>query len=73
MSASHGRIVQIACGEEHSAFLDERGNAHTWGYGIDGQLGHNNKNSLSAPKKIQLGKAKVAQVRCGGGHTGLLT
>ena len=69
--ASQGRIVEIACGEEHSAYLDERGNVHTWGYGIDGQLGHNNKTSLNTPKKVQL-STKVTKVRCGGGHTGML-
>ena len=42
-SASQGKIVDFACGDEHSAYVDSRGNAHTWGYGIDGQLGHNEK------------------------------
>ena len=34
--ASQGRVVEIACGEEHSAYLDARGVVHTWGYGVDG-------------------------------------
>ena len=40
ISASQGKIVDISCGDEHSAYVDGRGNAHTWGYGQDGQLGH---------------------------------
>ena len=70
--ASQGRIVEIACGEEHSAYLDARGQVHTWGYGVDGQLGHNNKTSLNTPKRVVMDQ-KVTQVRCGGGHTGLLS
>lgn len=42
-SASQGKIVDFACGDEHSAYVDSRGSVHTWGYGIDGQLGHNEK------------------------------
>lgn len=79
ISASLGKVVQISCGEEHSAFLDERGSAHTWGYGQDGQLGHGSKTSLNSARKIRLpeeaiqaGATKVTKVGCGGGHTGLL-
>lgn len=70
--ASQGKVVEIACGEEHSAYLDEHGNVHTWGYGNDGQLGHGNKNSLNTPKKVVFGE-KAKHVECGGGHTGILT
>ena len=72
VSASQGKIVDIACGDEHSAYVDGRGNAHTWGYGQEGQLGHGAKQSLNTPKKVNLDK-KVARVVCGGGHTGLVT
>jgi len=44
-SASQGKILDFSCGDEHSAYVDSRGNVHTWGYGIDGQLGHNVKQS----------------------------
>ena len=72
VSASQGKVIDIACGEEHSAYLDERGVVHTWGYGIDGQLGQGNTNSLNKPKKVNI-DAKITKVGCGGGHTGLLT
>ena len=71
-SASQGKIVDFSCGEEHSAYVDQRGNAHTWGFGQDGQLGHGEKQSLNTPKKVVFDK-KVARVVCGGGHTGLVT
>ena len=35
-SASQGKIQDFSAGDEHSAYVDSRGNAHTWGYGIDG-------------------------------------
>lgn len=34
--ASVGGIVDFSCGEEHTAYIDARGNVHTWGYGMDG-------------------------------------
>lgn len=52
--------------------MDSRGQVHTWGYGNDGQLGHNNKTSLNTPKKVHF-EGKVKSVRCGGGHTGILS
>ena len=33
ISASQGKVVDFSCGEEHSAYVDSRGNVHTWGYG----------------------------------------
>ena len=69
---SQGPVVDFSCGEEHAAYIDSKGNCHTWGYGQDGQLGHANKESLNTPKKLQFAH-KVSQVKCGGGHTGLIT
>ena len=71
-SASQGKIADFSCGDEHSAYLDSRGNVHTWGYGIDGQLGHNEKQSQNTPRKVTLDQ-KGARVVCGGGHTGIVT
>mmetsp|Transcript_24527 Transcript_24527/g.30587 ORF Transcript_24527/g.30587 Transcript_24527/m.30587 type:complete len:152 (+) Transcript_24527:939-1394(+) len=71
-SAGQGKIIDFSCGDEHSAYIDARGNVHTWGYGIDGQLGHNEKQSLNTPRKVIFEK-KGARVVCGGGHTGIVT
>jgi len=49
LSKSAGKVTDFNCGEEHSALLDSNGNVHTWGLGIDGQLGHGNKNSVQMP------------------------
>lgn len=41
------KVVDIACGEEHSALLTADGNVFTWGYGNDGQLGNKDRTNLN--------------------------
>lgn len=52
--------------------MSEDGTVFTWGYGQDGQLAHNNKNSLTTPKKVRF-EHPVKKVVCGGGHTAFVT
>ena len=70
----HGitKVSDFSCGEEHSAFLTDKGDVFTWGYGNDGQLGHQDKLNLTQPRQLQFSQ-KVAKVVCGGGHTGIIT
>ena len=49
-----GKVVDINCGDEHSALLTEDGKVYTWGYGNDGQLGHKDKTNLNSPKLLQI-------------------
>ena len=72
MPLSQCPIKDFSCGEEHAAYIDSRGNLHSWGYGQDGQLGHGDKESSNIPKKLSF-PHKVEKVVCGGGHTGLVT
>jgi alpha-tubulin suppressor-like RCC1 family protein len=73
-SIPHGvaTVIDFSCGEEHSAFLTEKGEVFTWGYGNDGQLGHQDKINLNQPRKLQFDQ-KISKVVCGGGHTGIIT
>jgi alpha-tubulin suppressor-like RCC1 family protein len=66
-------VSDFTCGEEHSALVDEHGQVHTWGLGIDGQLGHGNKDSVNTPTKITNFEPKAKIVKCGAGHTGIVT
>ena len=66
------KVVDFSCGEEHSAFLSDKGEVYTWGYGNDGQLGHKEKQNLNQPRKLEF-EHKVSKVACGGGHTGVIT
>ena len=59
------------CGEEHSSLVTTSGNIWTWGYGNDGQLGQNNKNTLNTPKQIK-GFNNIIYSSCGGGHSGFI-
>ena len=73
ISKSVGKVVDFTCGEEHSAFIDEHGDVHTWGLGIDGQLGHGTKNSCNVPTKLNSFEPRAKLVKCGAGHTGIVT
>lgn len=70
--AIKSRVVDLSCGEEHSALLTNEGEVFTFGYGMDGQLGHKERNNQNTPKKIVFEK-RIKKVSCGGGHTGIVT
>ena len=53
---SLSRLIQpftFSAGEEHCAMVTKNNQLWTWGYGNDGQLGHDNKNSLNTGKQIK--------------------
>ena len=35
-SMAQGKVVDFSCGDEHSAYVDARGNVHTWGSSMYG-------------------------------------
>ncbi|KAL8198865.1 UNVERIFIED_CONTAM: RCC1-like G exchanging factor-like protein [Gekko kuhli] len=47
-----GRVVQVACGQDHSLFRTERGDVYSCGWGADGQTGLGHHDSVSAPTKL---------------------
>ena len=61
----------FSCGEDHCALVTKAGQIWTWGYGNDGQLGHDSKNSLTTPKQIK-GVKGITDVVWGSGHTGYI-
>lgn len=44
LALSAYRVVQVACGAQHSAAVTSSGNLFTWGRGIEGQLGHSSRH-----------------------------
>ena len=64
--------VEFDCGSDHCGLITEKHKTFTWGYGMDGQLGCGNKNSLNIPKQVQIDD-ELRAIRCGGGHTGFIT
>ncbi|KAG2459625.1 RCC1L protein, partial [Polypterus senegalus] len=46
------RVVQVACGQDHSLFLTETGKVYSCGWGADGQTGLGHHNMTSQPQKL---------------------
>jgi alpha-tubulin suppressor-like RCC1 family protein len=63
----------ISCGAYHSMVLTKRGQVFSWGYNNCGQLGHRNKNYLTAPKIINLKRISIKKISCGHSHSLLLS
>ncbi|EHB17074.1 Williams-Beuren syndrome chromosomal region 16 protein-like protein [Heterocephalus glaber] len=59
-----GQVVQVACGQDHSLFLTDRGEVYSCGWGADGQtgLGHYNVTSTATKLGGDLAGVEVLQV-----------
>ena len=70
------RVVMVAAGFAHTVALSEEGHVFTWGYGENGQLGHNDDDDQLAPRQLEPGRfggEKVVFVAAGGRHTVAVT
>ncbi|XP_007518033.2 RCC1-like G exchanging factor-like protein isoform X2 [Erinaceus europaeus] len=47
-----GQVVQVACGQDHSLFLTEKGEVYSCGWGADGQTGLGHHNTTSVPTRL---------------------
>ena len=72
---SDERVVMLAAGGRHTVALCEEGHVYTWGWGRKGQLGHNDRESQFAPRKVASARfeAHVVFVAAGGDHTVAMT
>jgi alpha-tubulin suppressor-like RCC1 family protein len=68
-------VVQVACGEAHSAAITKEGRLYVWGSSNDGQVGiRGARGSYSSPMKIDaVVGVRVMEVACGARHTMALT
>ena len=72
------KIIEISCGDHHSAALTDLGEVFTWGGGGQynrGQCGHGDLKEVEIPKRIEFfikNKKKAIKVVCGGYHTMVL-
>nr|XP_045000632.1 RCC1-like G exchanging factor-like protein isoform X3 [Jaculus jaculus] len=59
-----GQVVQVACGQDHSLFLTEKGEVYSCGWGADGQTGLGHYHINSTPTKLagDLAGVMVVQV-----------
>lgn len=65
------KVVQISCGDVHSACIDEEGNVYTWGSSKGGKLGHaKSDDDILVPTMVTtLSGIRIVQVECGTGVT----
>ncbi|XP_069828571.1 RCC1-like G exchanging factor-like protein isoform X2 [Dendropsophus ebraccatus] len=58
------RVVQVACGQDHSLFRTEQGEVYSCGWGADGQTGQGHYNISSEPTKLSgdLAGVNIVQV-----------
>ncbi|XP_042049072.1 ultraviolet-B receptor UVR8 isoform X1 [Salvia splendens] len=71
------KVVQIAAGAEHSAFITDNGSIMTWGWGEHGQLGLGDTNDQTAPQVVGLDRKSacgdaIPRVYCGSGFSFVL-
>lgn len=60
------RLLDIACGREHTAVVSSDGSLFTWGANDFGQLGDGTEKSRKHPKKVkELRSESVISVSCG--------
>lgn len=48
-----GRIVHVACGTDHTIFIDEKGRGYATGFGSSGQLGLGSEEDQPVPKRLR--------------------
>ncbi|CAL1273910.1 unnamed protein product [Larinioides sclopetarius] len=63
-------ILQVACGDEHTALLTASGRLFTFGSNEWGQLGHGHTRGISKPTFVKALKGeRVTVIACGRSHT----
>ena len=69
-------IIQVACGWQHTLCLSQEGRVYSWGYGEEGQLGHDDTEDCLSPKEITFFREhdiRVAFIAAGHSHSGAIT
>eukprot|EP00741_Cyanophora_paradoxa_P016699 tig00020938_g16128.t1 len=68
--------IGLAAGDHHSAAVTADGALYTWGFGVNGRLGHGDEQIQTLPKIVNFFASKgihVTQVALGGSHSLALT
>jgi alpha-tubulin suppressor-like RCC1 family protein len=67
--------VSVACGFYHTAVVLEDGALYTFGRGSEGQLGHGDTETQTAPKLVEMQEwvaRRIVSVACGSYHTAVV-
>lgn len=62
------KVVDVACGFQHTVAVTDTGDVYTWGYGKNGALGHGDWDQVNMPKRVE-GLANIKRVQCGNDFT----
>jgi len=71
-SLSHEFVIQVAAGSSHSLALADSGEVYSWGEGLNGQLGVNEKRNALDAEKIHT-RALFVKVSAGVAHSAAVT
>lgn len=68
-------VVEISCGQYHTACISSRGEMFSWGSGKYGQLGHATRLDERYPRRVETeaGLGGFLHVSCGDRHTAAVT
>lgn len=67
-------MLQVACGDLHTAALVDNGGMYTWGEGAQGRLGHGSEESQTSPTQVEaLHTERVVFIACGYVSTAAVT
>jgi X-linked retinitis pigmentosa GTPase regulator len=67
-------VVEVACGDEHSAVVSSSGRLYTFGSNDWGQLGHGHNKTCNKPSFVKALKHETVKlVACGRSHTVVAT
>lgn len=65
----HTKIVDVACGENYSLALDEKGHLYSWGKGKTGVLGQGSVTKLNQAQQLEaLEDKKITSISAGWQH-----
>lgn len=70
ISNVEGKIISMACGNQHSLLLSDRGIVYCFGRNVDGQLGTNSRKEEKIPTDITALKDDfICHIACGGDYS----
>jgi E3 ubiquitin-protein ligase HERC2 len=62
------KVVDFACGFQHTVAVTQEGEVYTWGFGKNGALGHGDWEMVDLPKKIE-NLSNIIKIKCGIDYT----
>ena len=65
---SDKQVVDVACGQHHTACITSSGEVFTWGNGKSGALGHGDWEQVDLPKRVD-GLKDIVKIECGNEYT----